>query len=130
MSYRPHVERIWGWDDEQQAGFFERRFQPEKLQIVHVEGQAVGLLEVEERADELFLANVEIHPDWRGKGIGSSIVRSLQERARGAGKPLALQVLHVNARARTLYEGLGFGETWRDEIRAGMRWPVDDVPSA
>jgi ribosomal protein S18 acetylase RimI-like enzyme len=131
FSYRPHVERIWGWDDEQQAGFFERRFRPEKLQIVQVAGLAVGVLEIEERADELFLANVEIHPDWRGKGVGSSIIRSLQERAREAKTPLTLQVLHVNRRARTLYDRLGFEEVGRDEIRARMRWRhADDVASS
>ena len=129
LSYRPHIEKIWGWDDDQQAEFFERFFQPAQLQIVEVGGEAVGVLEVEERDDELFLANIDIRPEWQSRGIGSSIVRSLQERARDAGKPLALQVLHVNARARALYERLGFVETWRNDIRSGMRWPIGDVPS-
>ncbi len=129
LSYRPHVERIWGWDDDQQAEFFERRFQPSQLEIIEVGSDAAGVLEVENRADELFLADVEIHPSWRGKGIGSAIILSLQERAREAEKPLALQVLHVNVRARALYERLGFVETWRNDIRSGMRWPTGDVPS-
>jgi ribosomal protein S18 acetylase RimI-like enzyme len=122
LSYREHVERVWGWDDGEQAGYFERRFQPERLQIVQASGEDVGVLSVEDRDDELFLADVEIHPRWQGRGIGSSIVRSLQDQARSAGKPLTLQVLHVNTRARALYERLGFGEVWRDEIRSRMRW--------
>jgi ribosomal protein S18 acetylase RimI-like enzyme len=77
---------------------------------------------VEDSGDELFLADIEIDPDRQGEGIGSAIVRSLQEEARAAGKPLALQVLHVNTRARALYERLGFREVWRDDIRARLRW--------
>ena len=131
LSYREHVEQVWGWDDHQQAEFFERRFQPERLEIIEIAGEEVGVLDVESRADELFLADVEIHPAWRGSGIGSAIVRSLQERARAADQPLALQVLHVNTRARSLYERLGFQEVWRDEIRARLRWrPPEDVASA
>ena len=122
LSYRPHVERVWGWDDAQQLEFFERRFRPEQLQIVESGAERVGVLEVADEEDALFLADVEIAPEWQGNGIGSAIVRSLQEQARLAKRPLDLQVLHVNDRARSLYERLGFEETGRDEIRARMRW--------
>jgi hypothetical protein len=26
---REHVEHVWGWDDEEQVAYFEKRFQPE-----------------------------------------------------------------------------------------------------
>lgn len=86
------------------------------------DGEPVGALSVEETGDALFLADVEIAPEWQGRGIGSAIVRSLQERARAKGRPLELQVLHVNDRGRALYERLGFREVRRDETRAQMRW--------
>jgi ribosomal protein S18 acetylase RimI-like enzyme len=89
---------------------------------VEVDGKEAGVLSVEDSSDELFLADLEIHPRWQGRGIGSAVVRSLQDEARAAGKPLTLQVLHVNSRARALYERLGFREVWRDEIRARLRW--------
>lgn len=131
LSYREHVERVWGWDDAEQLGFFERRFRPERLQIVEAGGEDVGVLDVEDGEDELFLADLEVVPGRQGHGLGASIVRSLQERAAAAGKPLTLQVLHVNERARALYERLGFEEVWRDDVRARLRWrPPELVASS
>jgi GNAT superfamily N-acetyltransferase len=82
LSYRPHVERVWGWDDAQQLEYFARRFQPDQLQIVESGAVSVGVLSVEEEENALFLADVEIAPEWQGRGIGAAIVRSLQEQAR------------------------------------------------
>jgi len=127
LSFREHVERVWGWDDAEQLGFFERRFQPERLRIVRSGDADVGVLSVEDLPDELFLGDIEIHPRWQGQGIGSAIVHSLQDEARVAGKPLTLHVLHVNRRARMLYERLGFRAAEEDEIRARLRWEPEGV---
>jgi ribosomal protein S18 acetylase RimI-like enzyme len=123
------VEQVWGWDDAQQREFFDRRFRPERLQVVESGGEPVGVLSIGEEENALFLADVEIAPEWQRRGIGSAIVRSLQERARAEGRPLELQVLRVNERARALYERLGFREIRHDEIRARMRWPSENVLS-
>jgi ribosomal protein S18 acetylase RimI-like enzyme len=73
---REYVERVWGWDEAEQATFLERRFQPERWQIIQSGGQDIGVLIVEEQTDEIFLASIEILPEWQGRGIGSSVVRS------------------------------------------------------
>ncbi len=127
LSFRRHVELVWGWDDDEQLAFFERRFQPARLQNVQSGGEDVGVLSVEDLDGELFLADIEIHPRWQGRGIGSSIVRSLQDRAGTAGKALTLEVLHVNSRARALYERLGFRPTEEDGIRARLHWDTGGV---
>ena len=89
---------------------------------MQADGEDVGVLSLEDRGDELFLADLELVPERQGRGLGTAVVRSLQERARSERRPLTLQVLHVNGRARELYVRLGFEEVWRDEIRARMQW--------
>ena len=68
------------------------------------------------------LAEIELLPAWQGRGIGSSIVRWLMKEAATAGKPLTLRVLHVNERARALYERLGFRPFKEIETHVYLRW--------
>jgi ribosomal protein S18 acetylase RimI-like enzyme len=121
-TMREYVERIWGWDEREQATLFEERFQPERWQIIQSAGHDIGVLVVEEQTEEIFLASIEILPKWQGQGIGSSVVRSVMDRALASGKPLLLRVLHVNQRARALYERLGFAPFKEIETHTYLRW--------
>jgi len=106
---RRYVEQTWGrWDETEQAGFFERSFQPEILKIIVVGTLDAGLLNVARPPGEIFLADIEVLPELQGRGVGSAVIRDLQAEARSAGLPLRLQVLRVNHAARRLYERLGF----------------------
>lgn len=126
-TMKDYVERVWGWDDAEQLAYFDDRFTPERWQIIQAERQDVGVLIVEESDDEVYLAEIEILPAWQGRGIGSAIIRSLMARAAQAGKPLTLRVLHVNTRARDLYERIGFRVFNEIDTHAYLRW--DAPPS-
>jgi ribosomal protein S18 acetylase RimI-like enzyme len=121
-TMREYVERVWGWDDAWQASILRSRFRPERWQIIQSDNQDVGLLVVEDDEDAMRLAEIEILPEWQGRGIGSSIVRWLMQEAARAGKPLTLRVLHVNERARALYERLGFRPFKEIETHTYVRW--------
>lgn len=111
-AMRPAVEDAYGpWDAEWQRAYFRKYFYPERLRILEWEGQDVGMLQVEERAEELFIASIEILPAFQRRGIGSAVIRDLLAQARRQGKLVALQVLKRNVRARSLYQRLGFGVT-------------------
>jgi ribosomal protein S18 acetylase RimI-like enzyme len=117
-----YVERVWGWDEGERAALLEERFQPERWQIIQSGDHDIGVLVVEEKTQEIILASIEILPEWQGRGIGSSVVRSLMDRALASGKPLSLRVLHVNQRARSLYERLGFRPFKEIETHTYLRW--------
>jgi ribosomal protein S18 acetylase RimI-like enzyme len=105
---------VWGWDEQVQAERFRQRFDPGRQRIVVAEGQAIGVLEMEERPSEHFLANLRILPAFQRQGWGARILRDLLRQANDAGVPVTLQVLQVNLAARRLYERLGIiviGET-------------------
>lgn len=107
-TMKPYVAQVWGWDEQMQAERFRQRFDPTRQRIVVAGGQQIGVLEVEERPSELFLANLRILPEFQGQGWGTRIVRDLLLQARDAGVLVTLQVLTVNHSARRLYERLGF----------------------
>ena len=91
------------------------------MRILTVGEEAVGYFEFEERDHDVFLCGVVLLPAHQRRGIGTEVVRWLQERARERGVPLTLGVLKVNP-ARALYERLGFVRTGDDEHHIHMQW--------
>ena len=111
-AYREVVERQFGpWDEERQRGMFVARWKPEISRIVVVGGVDAGLLATQDRDDCLWIDEIQIAREWRARGLGTAIVRELLAKAQAAGKPLRLQVLRENHRAKHLYLRLGFPET-------------------
>lgn len=70
------------------------------------------------------LASVGIHPDYRNRGLGTSLLRDALRRAREArARFLTLEVDRANAAARRLYAREGFGLVRR--FREDGRWRVE-----
>ncbi|MGQ9556373.1 MAG: ribosomal protein S18-alanine N-acetyltransferase [Desulfurispora sp.] len=64
--------------------------------------------------DEGHITNVAVHPDWRGRGLGRSLLEELIRRARQKGVVrMTLEVRQSNQVARHLYRKLGFVENGR-----------------
>jgi ribosomal protein S18 acetylase RimI-like enzyme len=114
-SYFDHVVATWGaWDEEDQRRRFEGRFESGNQHVILVDGERVGLLAVEELPTEMFLANIEILPSWRGRGLGTAILRWVIASGSAKGLPVTLQSLKVNLRATSLYEREGLRTRWRN----------------
>jgi ribosomal protein S18 acetylase RimI-like enzyme len=102
-----------GWDEADQRDRFRAAFDPARVSVIVFSGEAMGLLRVDQRTDDVFLASVELAPEVQGRGLGGDIVRSVLREAAQRGVRVRLQVFHQNP-ARRLYERLGFhavGET-------------------
>jgi ribosomal protein S18 acetylase RimI-like enzyme len=56
------------------------------------------------------LIGIAVDEDWRGRGIGTALMRAAEDWARGRGfDTLELDVADPNGAARRLYERLGYG---------------------
>jgi ribosomal protein S18 acetylase RimI-like enzyme len=107
------VARVWGWDDAWQERYFADHFDPAPSRIVVVGGEHVGVIAVVWSAADAFLSNIEILPEYQGRGLGAALVRGVIAEADARRLPVRLHVLKINP-ARRLYERLGFvvtGET-------------------
>ncbi|MEO6567772.1 MAG: N-acetyltransferase, partial [Opitutaceae bacterium] len=123
LTMRTYVEAMWGgWDDAAQEDFFRRNFLPATIRVIVVDGQDVGLLHVERETEALFLANLQILPEFQNRGLGSAVVRRVIEEAHAMGLGVVrLQVLKSNQPARRLYERLGFELTQEGSMHDQMR---------
>jgi ribosomal protein S18 acetylase RimI-like enzyme len=121
-AFREYVEQIWGWDESWQRRRFDEHFAPELTQVALIDGEAVAMLQWEDRGDEIFLRQIAVLPALQGQGIGRALLDGLLARAAASGKGVALQVFRINLRARALYERLGFVVSGESETHVTMRW--------
>lgn len=72
-----------------------------------------GEPEAETDPSEFYLDSLAVWPQYRNKGIASSLIQAVEHRAAETGKPVGLLCAAHNDRARHLYEQLGFREVGR-----------------
>jgi GNAT superfamily N-acetyltransferase len=108
-----YITATWGWDERVQRGFHARAFRPGSWQIITAGGADIGMINVEYRPGEIYLARIEIDPGHQGLGVGTYLIGQLMAQARAGGQDLVLDVLAVNRRAQALYQRLGLIEVAR-----------------
>ena len=127
--------RELGWDEERISEFLGMQYESQQKfnqsdykratdEIVLLEGKPVGHLIVERREHEIRCVDVALLPEHRGAGLGSLLIRKLQDEARRANKPLRLQVIRFS-RAVNLFERLGFVRTSETGTHFQMEWRPD-----
>lgn len=110
-TIRRVIEATWGWDEEWQRQDFGRRFNSYDVSIIELDGQARGGLLLEWLPDSLYIHEVQVLPEYQGRGIGTTVVLSVIDQASSRGVPVTLSVVPADPRARNLYERLGFEVT-------------------
>ncbi len=106
------------WTDAQREAFLRQQFEAQdayyrehyttaEFLVLEHEGQPVGRLYVDRWPGEIRLMDVALLPEARGRGLGTVVLRELQDEARAAAKPLRIHVERYNPALR-LYERLGF----------------------
>ena len=79
----------------------------ESANILNIHGKSIGLFKYYEDNTTCHVIQVQILPEYQGKGIGKSILMTLQKQALRDDKSINLSVLKSNP-AIKLYERLGF----------------------
>jgi GNAT superfamily N-acetyltransferase len=126
LAYHDVVVHQFGtWDEDVQDGFFGADWAKYTFEVIGVDGSLCGYACIEDRAGDVHVRELVIHPAYQGRGIGRVILQQTMARAKGRGVPVRLGVLLKN-RARVLYERLGFRETGRTDTHILMEWCSGD----
>ena len=81
----------------------------------------IGRIYTDNRIDEIRLIDIALLPEYRGKGIGASLLSDLQDKADAVGKPIRIHVEKFNPALR-LYERLGFTHIADTGVYYLMEW--------
>jgi ribosomal protein S18 acetylase RimI-like enzyme len=121
-AYRDVIERQYGsWSQTTQDRFFNHVWSAAAHEIVFCDAVPCGYASVENRNGEIYLRELVIDPDFQGRGIGTHLVRDIQNHAATLEVSVRLQT-HVVNRAQNLYSRLGFRETGRTQTHVLMEW--------
>jgi ribosomal protein S18 acetylase RimI-like enzyme len=107
-----------GWDDAAKRAFIEHQFNAQDhhyrthypgatLDVIEVEGEPAGRLYVHRGKSDIRIMDIAVAPQFRGRGIGSTLLRDLIAEADASGRKLSIHV-EMNNPARSLYDRLGF----------------------
>jgi ribosomal protein S18 acetylase RimI-like enzyme len=107
-----------GWDEATMHAFIEQQFTAQDhhyranypgatLDVVEVDGSPAGRLYVHRGPSEVRIMDIALLPAFRGRGIGTELLRALIDEGEATGRKLSIHV-EMNNPARTLYERLGF----------------------
>ncbi len=94
--------------------------------ILEEDGVPIGRLIVDYRPGEIGAMDVCLLPEMRGRGIGTQIMRDLQQEGQQRGLPVRLYVTILNENARRLYERLGFEVIDQTPVHLHMEWGPGD----
>jgi GNAT superfamily N-acetyltransferase len=106
------------WTDEQKAAFLAQQFEAQDahyrrhygdatFDVIEVDGEPAGRLYVHRGRREVCIVDIALTPPYRGRGLGTRLLRGLIAEAEQSGRPLSIHV-EIHNPARRLYERLGF----------------------
>ena len=84
------------------------RFPQASFDIIELAGEPIGRLVADRSAALLHLVHLAIVPQWRGRGVGTAIMRALMEEAQAAAIPVRLEIAAPDDPSVRLYLRLGF----------------------
>ena len=120
QTMRWAIERLFGWDQDQQETSFEAWFNPDEVSIIVADEVDVGWIQQRLDHGAIFLGSIYITPRMQRKGIGTRVIQTILDLARQQSRPVTLAVMKINP-VLALYESLGFRITHEDEHKFYMR---------
>jgi GNAT superfamily N-acetyltransferase len=133
-STREHELAATGWPAPQWHAFVAQQFEcqdryyrshypaAEHL-LLHAAGEPIGRVVWHQAAASATLIDMSLVPAWRGRGVGTAVLRLLTGLADSAGCAVGLHVEPSNP-ARHLYARHGFEAVGDDGIYLKMRRPA------
>ncbi|MFN3075568.1 MAG: GNAT family N-acetyltransferase [Alphaproteobacteria bacterium] len=118
VAYRWEEMAASGWPEEARMAFLQDQFRMQwrhyatqydgaAFAIVEVGGERAGRLYLLATSASLHIIDIAFLPPWRNQGIGSGLIRAIQEQARADGRGVTINVEGSNP-AQRLYQRLGF----------------------
>jgi ribosomal protein S18 acetylase RimI-like enzyme len=122
-----------GFDEATKHAFIDHQFSAQDahyrgnypgatLDVIEVDGRPAGRLYVHRGPSDIRIMDIALVPEFRGRGVGTALLRALMQEADASGRKLSIHV-EVNNPARSLYSRLGFEPAGEHGIYVLMERP-------
>lgn len=131
-STRAEEMALTGWNVDQQEAFLRMQYEAQRrsyrndlpdaeYSVIRCDGTAAGRLILDRTPEEIHVVDIALLPDFRGQGIGSTLMKAIMEEAAHSAKTVDLHVERFNPALRW-YESLGFSVVDSGPIYLKMAW--------
>jgi len=135
-STRAEELAVTDWNDSQKATFLQMQFDAQhryymenyrdaRFQMIEWDRAPVGRLYLVRWPDEIRIIDIALLPEYRGRGLGSQLLRNIQADAQQAGLPVTIHVERFNP-ALSLYQRLGFHMVEDKGVYLLLKWTPTD----
>lgn len=127
------------WSDEEKAQFlrfqfhaqhvhYQEHFPDAAFDVIELDGEPIGRLYIDRRADEIRLIDIALLPEYRSQGLGGEILDGILAEGREKDLLVRIHVEHNNPAMR-LYLRLGFRKIEEQGVYHLMECrPSENVP--
>jgi len=104
-----------------QHRYYQEKFSNASFQIVLLDGEPIGRLYLDRRADEIRIIDIALLTNHRRQGIGSNLMQAILTEAQAAELPIRIHVERNNPALR-LYQRLGFVQVSESGFYLLLEW--------
>ena len=122
-----YISDIWGWDEDYQQEDFTKDFNFSDFSIIVFNNNDIGFIQINESENTINITEIHINANFRGKGLGSSIIREIIQNGISKGKKIQIGCFKANERAFNLYRCLGFKTTASTETHHLLSYSIPSV---
>ena len=112
-SMKPHIEKIWGWNQDWQEDNFIQSLNNYLTFVVVLNGEKAGYIQFANETEFIYLSMLVLNEQYQSKGYGSKILTKIQSLKPGL--PIKLRCFKVNQLAYKFYMENGFQMAGQDQ---------------
>lgn len=131
-STRAEEMQLADWDAAQKEAFLRMQFNAQhqyylenypgaEFHVILSGEQPIGRLYLHRRDDELRIMDISLLPEYRRRGIGSTLLQEIMAHAANQNLPVTIHVEQFNP-AQSLYQRLGFRVRQDKGVYLLMEW--------
>ena len=110
-----------------QHRYYREQFPAADYLVIERDGEAIGRIYLDRRADELRLIDIALIPEARNQGLGKALLLDLLDEGRASALPVRIHVERSNPAMR-LYLRLGFMPIEDQGVYQLLEWRAPPEP--
>lgn len=89
----PHVFKKWGWDEEMQKQFHQKRWDEKPFFKIFRDSKEAGVVSIADSGEHIQFGEFYLFPEFHGQGIGTNVLKQVIKTADDKSIPILSEYL-------------------------------------